>query len=298
MPNPMPQKDRPVIVGIDDGPHQAEIVRFAARQAELRGRRLHIAHAIRLPLPGGWATDGGEEDSAAHAGGRLVDRYEDLVRHEFSGLTVAGELPMGHAAAVLIERSSEAELLVIGHRGSGGFPRLPLGSVSWQVATHAQCPVIVARPRDTSGQTENRVVVGVDLEDLSPDALDFAYEQAEASGARLELVHGVFHLGMLPTGPIGMVPPDFASLDRGARDLLEKEISARRARHPLVQATLRIERTRPATLLAEAARDADLLVVGSRGRSGVKRLLLGSVSAEVLHTAECPVAVVPGRGGD
>ncbi|GGR20094.1 universal stress protein [Streptomyces roseolus] len=295
--NAMPHTDRLVIVGVDDGPHQDEIVRLAARQAELRESELHIAHAIRFPLPGGSPTDEQEKHLAVHVGGRLVERYEDLVRQEFPGLTVAGELPIGQAAAVLIERSADAGLLVTGHRGSGGFPRLPLGSVSWQVATHARCPVIVVRPHDTGGSPENRVVVGVDLEDPSPDALDFAYEQAEMSGARLELVHGAFHVGMVPTGPIGMVPADFANLDHGPRDFLDREISGRQARYPSVRATVRIERTRAATLLAEAARDAALLVVGSRGRSGVKRLLLGSVSAEVLHTAECPVAVVPGQGG-
>ncbi|MFV0131713.1 universal stress protein [Streptomyces sp. HMX87] len=91
-------------------------------------------------MPGGSTPDSHEGNLAADAGAHLVERYEDLVRSEFSTLTVAGEFPMGNAAAVLIERSEDAGLLVVGHRGSGGFPRLPLGSVSWQVATHARCP--------------------------------------------------------------------------------------------------------------------------------------------------------------
>ncbi|WP_344362084.1 universal stress protein [Streptomyces gobitricini] len=285
-------------MGVDDGPRQEEIVRFAARQAEHRGSQLRIAHAIRYPLPGGSTTDSRERDLAAEAGARLVQRYEDLVRSEFPGLSVTGELPMGSAAAVLIERSGEAGLLVVGHRGSGGFPRLPLGSVSWQVATHARCPVAVVRPGGTSGPPDRRVVVGADLTDGSLEALDFAYREAGLLGVRLEVVHGLHHAGMVPTGPIGMVPPDFAALDDEPREFLEKEIARRRDRYPSVEVDLRIEHTRPATLLAETSRDAALLIVGSRGRSGVKRLLLGSVSGEVLHTAECPVVVVPGQDGD
>ncbi|MEV5428220.1 universal stress protein [Streptomyces sp. NPDC052701] len=290
--------DQPIVVGIDDGPDQEEIVRFAAQQAVLWGGRLRVAHVIRSSLPGGLAGGSQEKDREVRAGARLVERYENLARSEFPGLAVAGELPVGHAAAALIERSADAGLLVIGHRGSGGFPRLPLGSVSLQVATHARCPVIVIRPGDTGGRPDSRVVVGADPADDSPRALDFAYQEAGLLGARLEVVHGAYPTGMVPAGPMGMVPSDFEVLDQGPRDFLEKEIARRRDRYSSVQADLRIAHGRPATVLAEAARGAYLLVVGSRGRSGVKRLLLGSVSAEVLHTAECPVAVVPGRNGD
>lgn len=298
MSDAVPVQDRPVIVGIDDGPDQEELVRFAARQAALRTGRLHVAHAIRFPLPGGSATDSREKDAAVQVGARLVERYEDLARSEFPGLIVAGELPVGHAAAVLIERSADADVLVIGHRGSGGFPRLPLGSVSWQVATHADCSVIVIRPGDTSGPPGNRVVVGVDPADGVLKSLDFAYREADLLGAHLEVVYSAEPMAMRPTGPMGMVPSDFEVLEQGPRFFLEKELAERRAQYPSVRADLRMERMRPATILAEAARNAPLLVVGSRGRSGLKRLLLGSVSAEVLHTAECPVAVVPGRDGD
>ncbi|MFF8386551.1 universal stress protein [Streptomyces kanasensis] len=294
MSSAVPSRSKPIIVGVDEGAGQEDLVLFAAREAALRGCPLQVAHAIPLPLTG-MRGEPAEHDggTAASEGARLLRPYEDLARSEFPEVAVGGELPFGHAAAVLVERSHDAEMIVVGHRGSGGFPRLPLGSVSWQVATHAQCPVIVVRPGVTAEPREGRVVVGVDTGDASLEALDLAYVEADLRGARLELVHGAFSPGMVPTGPIGMVPPDFATLDQGARDFLTKEIDRRRDRHPAVRADLRIEHTRPATLLAEASRDASLLVVGSHGRTGLRRLILGSVSAEVLHTAECPVAVTP-----
>ncbi|MEV0966083.1 universal stress protein [Streptomyces sp. NPDC049910] len=55
----------------------------------------------------------------------------------------------------------------------------------------------------------------------------------------------------------------------------------------------RVERCRAAHLLVESSRGAELVVVGTHGRTGLRRLVLGSVSGEVPHTAECPVAVVP-----
>ncbi|MEU7281769.1 universal stress protein [Streptomyces sp. NPDC045431] len=299
----VPHRDRrPVIVGVEDWHGQEDLVRFAAGQAVLHGTALHIAHAVRAEGP---------ESPADRAGADLVQRYERIVRAEFPQLTVAGEAPTGNAAAVLVERSATAAMIVIGHRGSGGFPRLPLGSVSWQVATHSECPVIVVRPGEAGdagdagdagrsresgglgGPRENRVVVGVATDEVSLAALDLAYEEAELRGARLELVHGAYHPGMVPTGPVGMVPPDFSVMDDGAEAFLRKEIELRRDRHPGVEVDVRIDHTRPASLLVEAARDASLLVVGTRGRTGLRRLLLGSVSAEVLHTASCPVLVVP-----
>ncbi|MGW0565996.1 universal stress protein [Streptomyces tauricus] len=252
MPNAISSEDRPIIVGIDDGPHQEAIVRFAARQAERRGSRLQILHAIRFPLPGGSAADNQERALAADAGARLVKWYEDFVRSEYSTLTVAGKFPVGDAATVLIERSGDAQQLVVGHCGSGGFPRLPLGSVSWQVATRARCPVIVVRPGDTDGAPDNRVVVGADPADGSLEALDFAYQEADLLGARLDVVYAAYHPGAAPVGPV-MAPPDFNTSDPGPRDFLEKEITQRHERYPSVETDLRMERTRPAALLTDAA---------------------------------------------
>jgi nucleotide-binding universal stress UspA family protein len=288
MSNAVPHRDRPIVVGVEDGPGQEELVRFAARQALLHGNPLHIAHVVR-------ESPGEEErgDAAVKDAALLVQRYEEVVRSEYPEVIVSGELPVGSPAAALVERSADAATVVIGHRGSGGFPRLPLGSVSWQVATHAACPVIVVRPGESEEPRDNRVVVGVAADEASLAALDVAYREARLRGAALEVVHGAFHPGMLPSGPVGMVPPDFTLMEDGAREYLKQQTGLRRDRYPDVPVEVRIEHTRPATLLVEAALNASLLVVGSRGRTGLRRLFLGSVSAEVLHEAQCPVLVVP-----
>lgn len=283
--------DRPVLVGVEEGGDQQTIVRHAARQAALHRRPLRLLHVIE-------AADTQERQTAATAlGAGVVEPLTAMVRLDFPQVPVTAEVVPGRPAAVLVERSSEAPLLVLGHRGSGGFARLPLGSVSWQVATHAACPVIVVRPGETSTAPENRVVVGVDISEVSEEALDLAFAEADLRGARLELLHANFHLGEMPTGP-GMVAPDFKALDDAARRQLEAVAAERGARYPRVAVDVRVERVRPATILAEASRRAALLVVGSHGRTGLRRLMLGSVSAAVLHTAASPVAVVPTGDSD
>ncbi|MFH8570026.1 universal stress protein [Streptomyces sp. NPDC017993] len=283
--------DRPVLVGVEEDSDQQTVVRHAARQAELHRRPLRLLHVVDAPDPQ-------ERQAAATAhGSGVVEPLTAMVRLDFPQVPVTAEVVSGRPAAVLVERSSGAALLVLGHRGSGGFARLPLGSVSWQVATHADCPVIVVRPGETSAAPENRVVVGVDISEVSEEALDLAFAEADLRDARLELLHANFHLGELPTGP-GMVAPDFKALDDAARRQLEAMAAERGARFPRVKVDVRVERVRPATILAEASRRAALLVVGSHGRTGLRRLMLGSVSAAALHTAASPVAVVPTADSD
>ncbi|GAA2499742.1 universal stress protein [Streptomyces gobitricini] len=299
---------KPVMVGVDDDPSRHAVIRFAAREAAVRNAELRIIHALPLLAP---ADSRARSPESASHGAAAVDDLKALVRLEFPGLTVTGELPIGHPAGTLIERSTEASLIVLGHRGSGGFPRLPLGSVSWQVATHAQCPVIVIRPGKAGRRPHGRVVIGVDVNEICAEAVELGYEEADRHRAALHLVYAD-DVRLAPPGPAGVVPPVFGLVPPGpveplpetdtvhdaAMKVLHQEISRYTRRYPRVEAEAHVVPGRPADALVEWAREASLLVVGSRGRTGLRRFLLGSVGAEVLHTAECPVGVVPAAAQD
>jgi nucleotide-binding universal stress UspA family protein len=286
---------RPVIVGVDDADDQETLVRYAAQQAALRALPLHIAHAVLLPGPFGNADEKDAEGRAAvERGAAVVDRFEAVARSAFPQLTLAGELPVGDPAGTLVERSAEASLIVLGHRGAGGFPRLPLGSVSLQVATHAQCPVLVMRPGRPVATPGRRIVFGADLVHYSPEAAQFAFAEADRRAADLQVVHALHRHALLPFPSRGTaVELDVRETEDSARRFLEERIAELSGRYPDVAVGLRLDWSHPATYLTELSEEADLLVVGSRGRAGLRRLLLGSVSSEVLHTARCPVAVVP-----
>ncbi|MEU8844811.1 universal stress protein [Streptomyces sp. NPDC048564] len=286
---------KPVIVGVDDADDQDVLVRYAAHQAMMRGVTLHIAHAIMLPGPFGWdKEDEAGRGSLVQRGAAVVDRFEAVIRSAFPDLAVAGELPFGDPASTLVERSAEACLLVLGHRGTGGFPRLALGSVSLRVATHSRCPVLVTRPGPHRRASRKRVVVGADLVHYSPETTEFAFAEADRRSAHLHVVHALHRPALLPgPGSVTTAGREVRETEDSARGLVEERIAELRGRHPQVPVELHIEWARPATRLTELSEEADLLVVGSRGRTGLRRLLLGSVSSEVLHTARCPVAVVP-----
>ncbi|WP_340374870.1 universal stress protein [Streptomyces sp. SS7] len=286
---------RPVMVGVDDADDQDTLVRCAARQAALRNAPLHIVHAVRLPGPFGYAD---EKDArsriALGRGAASVARFEAAARSAFPRLPVSGEVRPGDPAPTLAELSAEASLVVLGHRRTGGSPRLPLGSVSLQVVTRARCPVLVTRPGEPVGHGGRPVLVGVALEHYSPEAAEFAFAEADRRAARLHVAHALHRPARLALPGSGTAAQRYRrETEDSARGFLGERIAGLCQTYPAVPVGLLLDWTHPATYLRELSEEAGLLVVGSRGRAGLRRLLLGSVSGEVLHTARCPVVVVP-----
>lgn len=138
------------------------------------------------------------------------------------------------------------------------------------------------------------VVVGVDGSEGALDALRFAARQARETGARLRVVCA-WHVPPAAYGAGGLVPPwdPRKAFRDAAAETIEEAIAALGADAEGVEVERVVAEGQAAKVLVEASRDADLLVVGSRGRGGFTGLLLGSVSQECAHHAPCPVVIVP-----
>lgn len=139
------------------------------------------------------------------------------------------------------------------------------------------------------------IVVGVDGSESSRNALDWAYEEAAHHGASLTVVT-TWHPPALPmTPPYGSIPPEDYG-DQPRRDalaLLDQFTSELVPKDPAVDVRTSVEEGKhPARVLIERSKEADLLVVGSRGHGGFAGMLLGSVSQHLVAHAECPVVVV------
>ncbi len=139
------------------------------------------------------------------------------------------------------------------------------------------------------------IVVGVDGSDSSRNALNWAYEESAQHGAALTVVT-TWHPPALPmTPPYGNIPPeDYGDQPRReALALLDKFTSELVPKDPAVDIRTSVEEGKnPARVLIERSKEADLLVVGSRGHGGFVGMLLGSVSQHLVAHAECPVVVV------
>ena len=136
-----------IVVGVDGSPESRRALEWAATEARLRHGTVHVVTAWQHPaVVVGYNDDlDRDPDTYRSRAQRLQDDALRAVRVEEVGIT--GEVAQGHPAAVLLEASHEADLLVVGAHGYGGFTGLLLGSISNQVIHHARCPALVVKPR-------------------------------------------------------------------------------------------------------------------------------------------------------
>lgn len=142
--------------------------------------------------------------------------------------------------------------------------------------------------------TMNLIVVGVDQSEDAKAALSFANEEALLRGATLRAVHA-WQFGYIGMGFEGAAPSlggDIAQLREAAGAALETTVRDALPRADGVKIERRVVEGTAAGDLVDESRNADLLVVGSRGHGGFAQLLLGSVSQQCAHHAACPVVIV------
>ncbi len=283
-----------IVVGYDGSPASEAAVWWAADEARRRRSGVRLTYALPLPLlssPMGVSTPL-PGDAVRQMAEKLLSEVAERIRQGHPALSVDAVVSFGGASEVLLQEATEAELLVVGSRGLGEFRDLAMGSVSAHVATHAPCPVVVVPPRWESEQTAGRVVVGVDGSELSLDAIEFAFEAAQAREVPLTAVmawHDPVSAG--PDDPLPVVY-DLDALEQESTALLAESVAGHRDKYPDVPVHQELAHGRPDDVLVAAGRTAQLLVVGSRGRGAFRGLLLGSTSRALVHHAPCPVAVV------
>jgi nucleotide-binding universal stress UspA family protein len=138
-----------------------------------------------------------------------------------------------------------------------------------------------------------KIVVGVDGSEHSDRALSWAIDEARLRGVRLQAV-SVWHVPALVYGGSGFTSSVGTVVDDAFREVAEESATtaARTAHDAGLEVDVDVEHGQTVDTLLEAAEDAQLLVVGSRGHGGFAGLLLGSVSAQCAHHAPCPLVIV------
>ena len=279
-----------VVVGVDESEGSSAALRWAAREAELRNTTvlavLAWSYLDQHPGAGGFDPAFTSDDAAAALDARVTaalpaERARLVHRH------VVCDLP----ARALLEASAGQEMLVIGARGLGGFTGLLVGSVSQHCLHAATVPTVVVRNlHDHPGS--GSIVAGVDGSDDSGRALAWAVDEARRRGCPLTVVHG-YELPLRSHLSPRFSPEAMAAAAAALVDTMTRGVDGAG-----LDVTTTTSPTGPAQALIDASRDADLLVVGSRGRGAVRRLLLGSVATQVVHHAPCTVAVIPNHASN
>jgi nucleotide-binding universal stress UspA family protein len=240
----------------------------------------------------------------AQIGGHLESRIDDLVqRLRDAALEADGAVLRGRPASVVVEEAERiaADLVVIGSRGHGAIVSLLLGSVSAEVVDQTHCPVLVAR-----GSTAARVLFATDGSDSASQAegIVAAWPVFLAAEIRVLSVAEVIRpwsTGLAPTMYQQAMQDVHADLEavRSTHDVIARDAAAR-----LVKAGRRVDANvrvgDPAAEIIDEAIDwrADVVVLGSRGHTGLTRLVLGSVARNVLQGSRSSVLIVRRAGED
>lgn len=291
----------PVVAGTDGSEESLQAVEWAASEARLHHVALRIVSVRAYPpeLAPGWATSGTLARLTRRAAERALAVAADRAAEVAPGLVIDTGLLSGPPAQALTGIAREASLLVVGSRGAGGFSALVLGSVSRYVATHAACPVVVAREESTVAHHE--IVVGVDGPDHSGAAVGFAFEEAALRRARLLVVHALLSFPLAIRALGVLTGAERAAFDRPEPPehlvaWLDALLAGWQEKYPQVQSAVDITDAHPGHLLAGESARADLVVLGRHGAQtwNGRGPGAGSVIHAVLSHAHGPVATVPG----
>lgn len=280
-----------IVVGLDNSPESNDAIEWA-RAIAAPDDKIVLLHAWQLPVVTGYdmvvTIDPHEvEQYAKEAVDEAVQRLDDP--------RVIPVVHQGHPGRSLVAEADErnAGLIVVGHRGNSRVSMM-LGSTANYVLHHTQRPVVVVRGEHAD--PPRKVVVGVDAHDLdgaaeneSVRAVRFAFGLPGVE--RVRVVHAWF----LPALAIGMfadVSADLDSMDAAAQANIDRVVAAAGPAPAGVEVVGEPIRGTPEFGLIEESRDADLVIVGSRGRGGFTGLVLGSTSATVAAHSHAPVVVV------
>lgn len=294
-----------VVVGVDGSEGSRAALVQAWRIAGRRGAELEVVGACAaapywqdLAVYDPSVTDTLMTRTEETVGGLVETVRDDPAVRAAGTVDVRTAVHAGPAAAVLLERSDGADVLVVGSRGRGGVRSALLGSVALHCVTHAACPVVVVHADVPEPDRPGRVVVGLDGSPRSRAALTAAVLEARDSGAEVEAV-AAYQLPELRTdlsAAVRVALHDIADDIEQRSRVLAEEVRAAilrdQGRGMLPEVRVEVVEGPAREVLAERARGAELLVVGSTGRGALRGLLLGSVALHCAMHAPAPVMVV------
>lgn len=284
-----------VVVGVDGRDTTQAALLWAAAEAARRKARLVVmtvqeAHTNALAFGAGVDEVTAITDADTDVTARTA---AEAARDAFPGLKVSTIRPEGQPARRLIKASKSAALVVVGSHGRHKQAYAALGTTASTTAMHATCPVVIVHPDRSTAHAAGpaHVVVGVDGSRDSSIAIDAAAQFAGEDG-HVNVVNGWWFSmtegGSLAGGDLVEEDKIRARHARGVRNIA----AAAQKRHPEVTFTGVSVEGDVTSALVEQAKDADLLVVGARGRGGFSGLLLGSNALKALAASPVPVAVI------
>lgn len=289
-----------LFVAIDFSPASDEALREAHERATSAGAQLAVCHVVPNELRSNVLFPQDTSSAALQfplemkkIGEAAVARIADVTgrtEQEYQFF-----LDDGTPDALILHHAEEwlADLIVVGSHGQTSAAGTPLGSVTDSVLRHAHSPVLVVR----LGKRTGSILAATDFSDPSMPALKAAANESERTGEPLIVVHSLdlvwsplaYPAMAFGGAPIDVSPQEVEKLNVAATARLEDSLKRLSIRGETVVAT-----GAAGTVILQIAteRNARLIVVGTVGRTGLRRALLGSVAETVVRNSTCSVLVV------
>ncbi|HEX2863241.1 MAG TPA: universal stress protein [Deinococcales bacterium] len=287
-----------LLIPVDGSICAEDAARYGLRLAHRVGASVVLANVAYVQRVHGMQPLQSELDPFLTRGQELLEDYARRARkYEVPVTTRLAQDPKIGDTIVRLAEEEHCDLILMGTHGREGIGRFLLGSVAERVTRASRVPVMLVRgPAATSKAALERILLPIDGSDVSRLAIDYARDLAAKTGAEVRLL---YVLPDLPANPSNL-STEYADLDRLTRDLRrEGEVVLSSARERLGSASApallyEANGERIGDVVVRVAHDeaAGLIVMGTHGRGGFDRLLLGSVAERVAHKAEVPVLLV------
>ena len=298
---------RTILLPIDFSTHAGSALDLAIALATESRATVHLFHAYEIPLgtipPYGVAIPEPMLAEVRDAAARRLEKSAQRLRQA----GVASETHILHAppadGIVDAARSVGADLILMGTRGLTGLRHVLLGSVAERTVRMAPCPVLTVRSREEGAAGAPPVgrfrtlLVPIDFSTHADGALDLAIELAREHRGEIHLVHA-YELPAAVTLAYGVAMPQtvWDGVQKAAQARLEQALARVRAAGIAGTTHLATGPAAEAIAAAAEAQKADLIVMPTRGLTGLKHVLLGSVAERTLRTAPCPVLTIRADG--
>jgi nucleotide-binding universal stress UspA family protein len=299
-----------ILVPTDFTAPAREATTVAGELARATGGRLVLLKVLDVPLMAGvydpllaQPTGVPSEVMAEYGEAASTELESAVAALTEKGLTVEGRVSEGDPSEVIVDVAAElnADVIVMGTHGRFAVRRLLLGSTANDVVRTASMPVLSVPPRaleDRKADQFKKLLVSTDFSSTAEAALTTAVQLARQTDAELRIVH-VYEPPELAYGGYPYFPVVTAVAD-AEREKVEADLTARlddlksEVSEQGVTVSTGLLSGHPGAQILDEARDwgADLLVLGTHGRRGFRRFLLGSVAERLVREAPCPVLTI------
>jgi nucleotide-binding universal stress UspA family protein len=311
---------RTILVPVDFSDPARLALEEAIALGKKLGAELHLLHCYPLIVPSTFSLYKLEVPRTFEDDVRMVREAAQRRMTQWSRRIGAAAVPVReHLAANLpsaeiadVARKIGADLIVMGTRGLSGLEHVLLGSVAERTVRTAPCPVLTVGMRDAKDRATresnlpqkeiavkeiHKILVPVDFSEHSQRALDEAIAFATTFGAEVHLLHS-YQIHPQAIAPYGIVVPE--TYEHDVRMAALRQLAEWRDKVSAAGCKVQEHLTAhfPSEAIAEMAErlKVDLIVMGTRGLTGLKHVLLGSVAERTIRTAPCPVLTVKHTG--